>query len=321
MTAASASEMRFGLRLCSGRMTAELRHLRAFLAIADAGSVTSAAAVLRISQPALSRTLRQLETHLGVRLVDRTTHRLELTDEGRRFRDKAATAVAAVDEALDPARVRPWPLRLGHAWSAFGRHTTPLLRRWKETNPETPLELLRVDERTAGLLSGKVDVALVRAPSIPRDAEGLLGEWLCNEPRVAAVPADSELAARRGPLNLAALAHHPIALNTVSGLTTLELWPEEIRPDPDSAVLVANTDDWLGAIAAGNAVGVSTSATAEMHPHPDVVYRPLAGAGDVPLMLIWRESPVGSGRPGHPAVPQLVRVALEVLAEDEQGTR
>ncbi|QPP06649.1 LysR family transcriptional regulator [Streptomyces bathyalis] len=301
-------------------MTAELRHLRAFLAIADAGSVTSAAAVLRMSQPALSRTLRQLEAHLGVRLVDRTTHHLELTTDGRRFLDKATTAVAAVDEALDPARLRPWPLRLGHAWSAFGRHTTPLLRRWKELYPQTPLELLRVDERSAGLLSGKVDVALMRAPLIPREADGLLGEWLCNETRVAAVPADSELATHAGPLNLASLAHHPIALNTVSGLTTLELWPEEIRPDPDSAVLVANTDDWLGAIAAGNAVGVSTSATAEMHPHPDVVYRPLAGTGDVPLMLIWRESPVGSGRPGHPAVPQLVRVALDVLAEDEQGT-
>lgn len=318
MAAASSGEMRLGLRLCSLRMTAELRHLRAFLAIADAGSVTSAAAVLRMSQPALSRTLRQLESHLGVRLVDRTTHHLELTTEGRRFRDKAAAAVAAVDEALDPARLRPWPLRLGHAWSAFGRHTTPLLRRWKEAFPQTPLELLRVDERTAGLLSGKVDVALVRGPLNPEQAEGLLGEWLCDEPRVAAVPADSELAAHTGPLNLASLSHHPIAVNTVSGLTTLELWPEEIRPR--EAVRVANTDDWLGAIAAGDAVGVSTSATAEMHPHPDVVYRPLAGVDEVPLRLMWRESPPGSGRPAHPAVPQLVRVALEVLAQDATGT-
>lgn len=301
-------------------MTAELRHLRAFLAIAEAGSVTSAAAVLRISQPALSRTLRQLEAHMGVRLVDRTTHHLRLTADGRRFREKAATAVAAVDEALDPGRLCPWPLRLGHAWSAFGRYTTPLLRRWKETHPRTPLELLRVDDRTAGLLSGKVDVALVRAPMIPDDAKGLLGEWLCNEPRVAAVPAESELAERPGPLTLADLARHPVALNTVSGLTTLELWPEEIRPDPVSTVAVANTDDWLGAIAAGSAVGTSTSATAEMHPHPGVVYRPLEGADEVPLMLIWRETPPGSGRPGHPAVPRLVELALDVLAGDARGT-
>lgn len=301
-------------------MTAELRHLRAFLAIAEADSVTSAAAVLRISQPALSRTLRQLEAHMGVRLVDRTTHHLRLTADGHRFREKAARALAAVDEALDPGRLCPWPLRLGHAWSAFGRYTTPLLRRWKESCPQTPLELLRVDDRTAGLLSGKVDAALVRAPMIPEDAEGLLGEWLCNEPRVAAVPAESELAEQPGALTLADLARHPVALNTVSGLTTLDLWPEEIRPDPASTVAVANTDDWLGAIAAGSAVGTSTSATAEMHPHPGVVYRPLDGADEVPLMLIWRETPPGSGRPGHPAVPQLVELALGVLAGDARGT-
>ncbi|SCK12198.1 DNA-binding transcriptional regulator, LysR family [Streptomyces sp. WMMB 714] len=312
--------MRLLLRLCSLCMTADLRHLRAFLAIAEAGSVTSAAAVLRMSQPALSRTLRQLETHLGVRLVDRSTHHLELTEDGRRFREKAATAVAVVDEALDPARLRPWPLRLGHAWSALGRHTTPLLRRWKERYPDTPLELLRVDDRTAGLLSGKVDIAAVRAPMIPVDAQGLLGEWLRNEPRVAAVPAGSELAEKSPPLTLEDLASHTIALNIVSGLTTLDLWPEGIRPEASATIGVANTDDWLGAIAAGSAVGVSTCATAEMHPHPGVVYRPLAGAAEVPLMLMWRETPRGSGRPGHPAVPRLVELALDVLAEDERGT-
>lgn len=301
-------------------MTADLRHLRAFLAIADAGSVTSAAAVLRISQPALSRTLRQLEDHLGVLLVDRSTHHLTLTTDGLRFRDKAATAVAAVDEALDPSRLRPWPLRLGHAWSALGRHTTPLLRRWKERYPDTPLELLRVDERMAGLLSGRVDIAAVRAPMIPEDAEDLLGEWLCDEPRVAAVPAGSELAEKSGSLTLEDLSGHPVALNTVSGLTTLELWPEEIRPDESATVPVVNTDDWLGAIAAGRAVGASTSATAEMHPHPGVVYRPLTGTSEVPLMLVWRETPRGSGRPGHPAIPQLVELALEVVSEGSRGT-
>ncbi|WP_369215861.1 helix-turn-helix domain-containing protein, partial [Streptomyces flavofungini] len=64
-------------------MTIELRHLRAFLAIADEGNVTRAAARLRLSQPALSRTLRQLEDHLGALLADRSTHHLELTARGR----------------------------------------------------------------------------------------------------------------------------------------------------------------------------------------------------------------------------------------------
>ncbi|MFG3252909.1 LysR family transcriptional regulator [Streptomyces sp. NPDC048172] len=290
-------------------MTAELRHLRAFLAIAEEGSVTRAAARLRISQPALSRTLRQLEQHLGVRLADRSTHHLELTPEGRVFRDRARAAVAAVDEALDPAGPRVWPLRLGHPWSALGRSTTPLLRRWREEHPDTPLELRRVDDRTAGLLRGEVDVALLRGELPPEVATGELRcRWLLDEPRIAALPADSELAVREGPVTLAELARHPIVINTVSGLTSLSLWPEEIRPDPASTVRVANTDDWLFAIAAGGAVGASVASTADMHVHPGVVYRPLADAADAAVHLLWRAAP------GHPLIPDLVRTARQVLS-------
>ncbi|NNG86421.1 LysR family transcriptional regulator [Streptomyces sp. NHF165] len=300
--------MRLPLRLCSTRMTVELRHLRAFLAIAEEGGITRAAARLRMSQPALSRTLRRLEEHLGVRLADRSTHHLELTAQGHAFRDKARAAVAAVDEALDPQRLHTWPLRLGHAWSALGRSTTPLLRRWRAEHPATPLELLRIDDRTAGLLAGRVDAALLRGP-VP-GGRGLCATELVREPRVAAVPAHGELAARHEALTLADLAPHPVALNTVSGLTTLGLWPPEIRPDADAAVRVANTDDWLGAIAAGGAVGVSTQATAELHPHPGVAYRPLTVPGDtgVPVSLVWRDMP------GHPAIPDLVTAARQVLS-------
>jgi DNA-binding transcriptional LysR family regulator len=289
-------------------MTVELRHLRAFLAIADAGSITHAAAALHVGQPALSRTLRQLETHLGVRLVDRSTHHLELTSEGRTFRDRAAVALAAVEDALDPARVGDWPLRLGHAWSALGRWTTPLLRRWREEHPDTPLELLRIDDRTAGLLSGRVDVALLRG-ALPRTPGSgrLHDQWLLDEERVAAVPADGELAGRTEPLTLADLARHPVAINRVSGLTALTLWPEGERPAPSRVVEVANTDDWLGAIAAGRAVGVSTSATAEMHPHPGVAYRPLSGTRPVPVRLVWRAAP------GHPEIPALAELAQDVM--------
>jgi DNA-binding transcriptional LysR family regulator len=132
-------------------MTVELRHLRCFLAIADEGTVTGAANSLHLSQPVVSRTLRQLEDHMGVRLVDRSTHHLRLTPAGIALRERAAAALAAVEHALAPDRA--WPLRVGYAWAAFGEHTTPLLRAWRLAHPETPLRLLRVDDRTAGLAS------------------------------------------------------------------------------------------------------------------------------------------------------------------------
>ncbi|MEU9950823.1 LysR family transcriptional regulator, partial [Streptomyces sp. NPDC047939] len=79
----------------------EIRHLRAFLAVAEESSITRAAAGLRLTQPAVSRTLAALERHLGLRLVDRSTHHLALTPEGVAFRDRAAAAVAAFDAATD----------------------------------------------------------------------------------------------------------------------------------------------------------------------------------------------------------------------------
>ncbi|MFD0413450.1 LysR family transcriptional regulator [Streptomyces sp. NPDC127108] len=285
-------------------MTMELRHLRAFLAIAEEGTITRAATRLHTGQPALSRTLRQLETHLGVRLVDRSTHHLELTAAGRAFRDQAAAALAAVDTAFDPRSLAALPLRLGHPWAALGDLTLPLLRHWDEQHPDVPLELRRVDDRTAGLTRGKVDVALLRGELRSPD---LVTELLMREERVAVVPADSALAAR-DELALADLAPWPVALNTVAGTTTLDLWPPASRPR--TVIEVANTDEWLTAIAAGRAVGISTSATPRMHTHPAIAYRPLTDAPPVPLVLAWHR-----GTPAHPSIPDLIRLAHELVAE------
>ncbi|WP_033346680.1 LysR family transcriptional regulator [Catenuloplanes japonicus] len=284
-------------------MTADLRHLRAFLAIAAEGNVTRAAARLHVTQPALSRTLRQLEAHLGVRLVDRSTHHLELTAAGERYRQRAEAAVAAVDAALDPSAAGVWPLRLGHAWSALGARTTMLLRRWALLHPEVPLELLRIDdERIAGVGRGRCDVAILRDPG---PVAGLRTARLMSERRFAVLAVDSPLAAR-AELFLSDLAGEPVAMNAVTGSTTRGLWPAGAAPE--RVVPVGNTDDWLVVIAAGRAVGVSTEATVAVYPNPDVAYVPLVDAPLVEVVLAWAE-PVT-----HPSVPALVALAAEVVA-------
>ncbi|ROQ33588.1 DNA-binding transcriptional LysR family regulator [Streptomyces sp. PanSC19] len=283
-------------------MSIELRHLRCFLAIAEESSLTRAAARLHLTQPAVSRTLAALEQHLGARLVDRSTHHLALTAEGRAFQDRAAAALAAFEAAVDPARLRHRPLRLGHAWSAFGPYTTPLLRRWQRAHPETPLELLRIDDRTAGLARGEVDAALLRGAV---EAPGLVTAELTTEERVAALPADSPLVDRPA-LALTDLTGETIVLNTVSGATTLALWPPAARPT--ATLTVANTDDWLTAIAAGRGIGVSSASTVALHPHPGVTYRPLPDAPPLPVLLAWRDAFP------HPATEVLVTMAREIVS-------
>lgn len=281
-------------------MIVELRHLRAFLAIAQEGNVTRAAARLGIGQPALSRTLQQLERHLGLRLADRSTHHLTLTTAGRAFRSRAETAVAAVDAALDWTRAGRWPLRLGYSWSALGSRTTDLLRRWRHEHDDIPLELVRADDRTAGLATGQADVALVRGTArLP----GARVEVLFDEERVAVLPADSPLAGADA-VGLDDLADLTVALNPVSGTTTPALWPPDRRP---ATITVTSTEDWLVAIAEGRAVGVSAASTAEMHHFPGVVYVPLGDAPTLPVLLVWTDPPT------HPAVGALVALAREIV--------
>src|SRR4051794_9524671 len=161
-------------------MTAELRHLRAFLQVAEAGTITAAAARMHMTQPAVSRLLAQLEAHLGVRLVERSTHHLTLTDVGAAYRDRAAAAVAAVETVLDATALGSWPLRLGHAWSALGAQTPALLRRGAEAPPVVGLQLVKAEHRLAGLHDGRLDAAAIH---VTASGPGLRSRHIYDESR------------------------------------------------------------------------------------------------------------------------------------------
>src|ERR1700731_107311 len=90
----------------------ELRHLRYFVAVVDAGSLTTAAEQwLHTSQPSLSRQIRDLEYQVGAKLLSRSVHGVELTDAGKAFLDHARLALAQVDAAVDAARNAAQPAK------------------------------------------------------------------------------------------------------------------------------------------------------------------------------------------------------------------
>src|SRR5256885_16842553 len=100
----------------------ELRHLRYFVAVAEEGSLTLAAEKrLHTAQPSLSRQIRDLEYEVGVSLMSRSVHGIELTAAGRAFLDHARLALAQVEAAGAAARRGGLPLQATFDLAAFTR--------------------------------------------------------------------------------------------------------------------------------------------------------------------------------------------------------
>ena len=285
----------------------EVRHLRVLVALAEEGSFTDAAARLGTGQPTVSRTLARLEAVLGVPLVRRTTRSLELTPQGRAAYAAARDALSALTAVVDAAQGRVRPLRLGYAWAALGPHTVEVLRTWRARHPEVAVEVHRIDERSAGLSTGAVDVA-IRRDDVCDPA--LVAVTIFEEGRMAAVPATSPLA-EHGELTLGDLADEHVVLSPTAGTTTLDLWPAGARPR--HVVEVANTDEWLMAIATGDAVGVTGASTATQHPHPGVRFVPMPSVAGLRVSLVW---PV---RGAHPSSADFAAVAREVAGGPDRA--
>ena len=147
----------------------KLYAIEAFIKIVDAGSITAAAEALDVSQPAMVRTLAALERDLGVRLLNRTTRRMSLTDEGRDYYERSRYIVSAVEDAqqsLNARRAAPRG-RLRIASSVpFGRmFVAPVVAEFLAEQPELNIELLLLD-RIVDLVEEGMDVA-VRIARLP----------------------------------------------------------------------------------------------------------------------------------------------------------
>ncbi|PWI44985.1 transcriptional regulator [Streptomyces sp. ICBB 8177] len=284
--------------LCSGRMDVDLRHLRGFLAVAEEGGFTAAGRRLHVAQPTLTRNIRALEETLGVRLFDRTTRRTELTAKGAELHDALVPLLRQLDAVLDGMREGE-RLRLGFSWGLPDGLARLAARFDDETG--VSVEFVRCDSPVTRLGTGDVDLALLRGPRLPR---GLRSAFLYEDGRVAAVPAFWSLAASR-ELSWAELARWPLVVNTMSGVTTPDMWPPGKRPVVGAEC--GNYDEWLEKVALGLGVGTAPAATARRYSHPEVRFVPLCDGPAVSTHLAY---------PSHGAHP---RAALLAHAAAREG--
>lgn len=267
-----------------------LREMRCFVAAASFGTITDAAAELHISQASASRAIASLERALGQRVLRRGRHGCEPTAFGEALLPQARRLLAQVDTVNTLAERQHERIRVGYAWSALGKHTTALLREWREEYPDSELHFEQHSTPTSGLAEGRCDVAIMRSPPDPaRYSSAVIG----LERRHAVFSADDPLWAKRRSLRMREFAGRAVAAEPLTGTTRRELW--DGGPAPDTFIAVADTEDWLNTLSAGEAVGVSAEATSVHHARSGIRFIPITDAPRIAVRLVWwrNEAPRG----------------------------
>jgi DNA-binding transcriptional LysR family regulator len=141
----------------------KLKAMQTVVSIADEGSLTAAAAALGSSPPAVVRTLAALEAHLGIRLFNRTTRRISLTEEGRHYIESCRQLLAAVkdaESALTTDAIEPSGQLTLTAPVLFGQmYVAPAVTRFVQKYDKVRVNLLLLD-RVVNLLEENIDVGI-----------------------------------------------------------------------------------------------------------------------------------------------------------------
>ncbi len=151
-------------------MSINLHHLRVFTAVADAGSFTRAAAVLRLSQPAVSKSVQELERQVGIPLIERAGRASRLTAAGvtlaMRARELFAVEALAEEEVRAVRGLERGTLRVGASTTIATYMLPPILSRFRDAHPGIVLRVVSANTRAIARLTigRRLDVALVEGP-------------------------------------------------------------------------------------------------------------------------------------------------------------
>ncbi len=262
----------------------ELRHLRYFLAVADEGNFTRAAANLGIGQPPLSQQIRDLENEIGVALFHRVPHGAELTAAGTAFLEEAKAAVAAAEKAKlaaqSAARGETGRLALGFtASSAFNPVVSGKIRQFRARWPEVRLTLTEMNTSLLmeRLVRGEVDAAFIR-PGLenPKDVRM---KRLADEPMLIALPSHHPLATHE-ILPVSALANEAFVM--FPRIVGLSLYDDVVAACRDAGfeMIVAQEAPQMPSVvnlvAADLGVSIVPTAIAQIR-LAGVTYRPIEG--------------------------------------------
>ena len=307
----------FARDLHSGAVSVELRHLRYFVAVAEELHFTRAARRLHMAQQPLSAAIARLEEQLDVKLLARTTRRVELTEAGVALLDPARAALQAFEDALAAARAtgrgEVGELVVGLSSGAW-YGLEPLFDAVRERHGGLRLRVRQQSTRPLldDVRAGHVDVAVGLCVQDPGDLEA---QRLKDEPVLLAVPAGHRLAGQ-ACAEVQELRSETLALDD----------PSE-GPDYNAAVLAVcahagftprtrgyatHHDAWQNAILHDGCVGLTVS-SAIHSAHRGIQLIALRPPATFALDLLWRPTP---GEPLKPALNTFITLAADVTRHE-----
>lgn len=173
----------------------ELRHLLYFSTVAEELHFTKAAAKLFISQPPLSRQIKELEEELGVQLFTRSNKQVTLTDAGKYFKKQVDTIFSQLEESKHVVRQIhlsiSGELKIGYISSVYQSHLAEVLKAMRIEFPHVKTSLYEVPtvSQIKELEQGKLDVGILRAPVL---SENLIVKTLFFDPFVVVIPVSNQ---------------------------------------------------------------------------------------------------------------------------------
>ncbi|HOB66775.1 LysR family transcriptional regulator [Ottowia sp.] len=269
----------------------ELRQLRYFEAVATTLNFTRAAEQLHIAQPPLSRQIQQLESELGVVLIDRSTRPLKLTRAGAFFYEQAVQILGRVHELKAATQrvgmgQRRW-IGVGFVPSMLYGALPTVIHTYMAQHPDIDVRLSELTslQQVDALLAGRIDIGFGR---VAIDHDGLENTLVTEEPMVAVLPIGSPLVSQR-VVTLKSLAQQ-----------TVVLYPAQPRPSFADQVIghfrvrglsidrtfeTNGLQTAIGLVAAGIGVSLVPSSVQRLQ-RDDVIYRSIDDAGLVSPMLM-----------------------------------
>ncbi len=298
-------------------MAIELRHLKAFHAVAEELNFRRAALRLGLAQPALSRTIRALEASMGVRLFERSTRIVDLTEAGRHFLRRTRALLLDLSDAVRFAqRVQSGvagELRVGYNDYAINGLLPLIVRRFRAHWPDIDVSL--IDETSPAmvekLLDGKLDVGFHHGALQHRDLEQIV---VRHERLVCVLPASHPLAGEPA-ISVPTLAGESFVMGSIETWKVFHVVLKDFcRPYGVELRIIqeaVHSDGILGLVAAG--LGISLYVDAEwIHAIRGVVVRPLREEPpQIETRASWRRD-----HGNAPALRRFVEEIAKVVAEE-----